>query len=510
MVGGGVGQGVRASLESEVAAYTEHINNLLKADSDLAKLARYLPLAGTPEDFFGKCRDGVLLSHTVNAIKTNTIDFKKLALNINLAEVENGAAPGSKAIFEIQSNQNLFIDGAAKLGIKLVNIGAQDIIDSNADLVLGVVWQLVRFHLLQSVDMDSHPELIRLMEKGEALSTMVNLGPENLLMRWINYHLRRAGSTRKIVNFGESLKDSEALIILIGQVASKQVDQSQVAEILAVKDLEARAKALLDLADDLEVRKFTTVKDLIAGNARLNLGFVATIFNKFIGIRLPTEEEIAEMFSKFDAMQDKISDLENRLAERNQAARAEAEKATAVQTALQSAVGDLSSQVEKQANLLQQSEETIAITRQQGLNFSQQVARLENEIQQSKADLIKSGEEKLVSLQKRYDDMTAELQKRIEELQKEIIALKLERGGLIKDREGLEEKIKHMKELNELMTNKVYQIAEEMNASKKSGKNDRKLYRDRLPQAVQELDTLRSSVLTRMATLRGSDKKDSK
>jgi len=158
----------------------------------------------------------------------------------------------------------LFLEGAGKLGIKLVNIGAQDIINQKHDIVLGVVWQLIRFHLLQGVDFDGHPELIRLMEKGETLSGLLHIGPENMyvfsnfyfilfiddlgvcsLLRWINYHLRRAGSTKKVVNFSESLKDGDALTVLLGQVAPKQVEQSQVNEILALKDAEAKLKALL-------------------------------------------------------------------------------------------------------------------------------------------------------------------------------------------------------------------------------------------------------------------------
>ena len=58
---------------------TQHINNLLKTESELGKQANaYYPLAGTADDFFNKVRDGVLLSHTVNAIKHNTIDIKKV------------------------------------------------------------------------------------------------------------------------------------------------------------------------------------------------------------------------------------------------------------------------------------------------------------------------------------------------------------------------------------------------------------------------------------------------
>ena len=123
------------------------------------------------------------------------------------------------------------------------------------------------------------------------------------------------------------------------------------------------------------MRKFTTVKDLIGGNSRLNLGFVATIFNKYIGIRLPTEDEIAEMFSKFDAMQDKIAELEALLAQRDQSAKDEASKNAAVQQTFESAIQELHEKYDNQTQQLQQSEETVLVTKQQVGNLTSQVRR---------------------------------------------------------------------------------------------------------------------------------------
>ena len=181
----------KPDVESEVAAYVEHLNNLLKGDKDLA---HHLPLVGL--DLFDKVHDGILLSKVVNVLKPNTINTAKLTYNINMDELRNGVAPGSKAIFEATANQNAFIEGANKIGIKVVNIGAQDLIEGSQDLVLGIVWQLVRAHLLQNVDILAHPELIRLMERHENLRTLIDIGPESLLLRWFNYHLRRASVSR--------------------------------------------------------------------------------------------------------------------------------------------------------------------------------------------------------------------------------------------------------------------------------------------------------------------------
>lgn len=43
--------------------------------------------------------------------------------------------------------------GAKALGCKLVNIGNQDLLDGNVDLILGLVWQLIRCYLMRNVNL---------------------------------------------------------------------------------------------------------------------------------------------------------------------------------------------------------------------------------------------------------------------------------------------------------------------------------------------------------------------
>lgn len=295
-------------LEAECLAYTEHMNNLLKNDADLSK---YLPVEGT--QLFSAVKDGVLLTKLVNAIKPGSAAVAKLNRDININKVAN-PEPGSKDVFKTTENQNIFLEAVNKLGgIKIVNIGAQDIIDGKEDLVLGLVWQIIRAHLLQDVNILSHPELIRLLKPGESIQTLLDMGSEALLLRWFNYHLKRAGSKREVLNFSESIKDSENYLVLMKQIAPKIVDASLVQGALESNNNEIRAVTVLDLAEKLNSRKFVTVKNIVNGNARLNLAFTATLFNNHIGIRLPTEEEIAALFDKVEALTAQVAELQTAL-----------------------------------------------------------------------------------------------------------------------------------------------------------------------------------------------------
>jgi hypothetical protein len=53
----------------------------------------------------------------------------------------------------------------------------------------------------------------------------LQVAPEQNLLRWFNFHLRRAGSPKQVTNFGPDLKDSEAYILLFTQVAPQCADR---------------------------------------------------------------------------------------------------------------------------------------------------------------------------------------------------------------------------------------------------------------------------------------------
>lgn len=47
--------------------------------------------------------------------------------------------------------------------------------------------------------------LIGLLSDGEELEQLMKLSPEDLLLRWVNYHLNNAG-WKKISNFSQDIK----------------------------------------------------------------------------------------------------------------------------------------------------------------------------------------------------------------------------------------------------------------------------------------------------------------
>jgi hypothetical protein len=259
--------------DEEKASFTDHINSVLKNDKDLSHLN--FPLNPDSMDLFNAVKDGILLCKLINTAVKGTIDERA----INKGKGLN--------TFKVTENQNLVVNSAKAIGCSVVNIGANDLIEAKVHLVLGLIWQIIRIGLLSAINLKNHPYLIRLLEPGETLEDLLKLSPEQILLRWVNFHLKAAGSSRRVHNFSGDIKDSEVYTILLNQLAPKQCDKRALQESNTTK----RAEIVLDNADKINCRKFLRPKDIVNGNGKLNLAFVANLFNTIPGLE-PVEEVI--------------------------------------------------------------------------------------------------------------------------------------------------------------------------------------------------------------------------
>lgn len=100
----------------------------------------------------------------------------------------------------------------------------------------------------------------------------------------------------RVANFSQDVKDGENYTVLLNQLAPETCSRSP----LQTRDLLQRAEEVLQNADKLDCRKFLTPTSLVAGNPKLNLAFVAHLFNTHPGLDPITEEEKLEV-EDFDA-----------------------------------------------------------------------------------------------------------------------------------------------------------------------------------------------------------------
>lgn len=172
--------------EDERTEFTRHINAVLAGDPDIG---HRLPFPTDTFEMFDECKDGLVLAKLINDSVPDTIDER--VLNREGKKIKKLNA------FHMTENNNIVIESAKGIGCSVVNIGSGDIIEVREHLILGLIWQVIRRGLLGKIDIKLHPELYRLLEEDETLEQFLRLPPEQILLRWFNYHLKAAGWQRR-------------------------------------------------------------------------------------------------------------------------------------------------------------------------------------------------------------------------------------------------------------------------------------------------------------------------
>uniref|UniRef100_A0A3P8WXZ9 Plastin-3 n=1 Tax=Cynoglossus semilaevis TaxID=244447 RepID=A0A3P8WXZ9_CYNSE len=250
--------------DQERFAFANYINSSLETDPDCAHI---LPINPNTGALFQAVADGILLCKLINMSVPETIDER----TINKKKLTP---------FTTQENLNLALNSASAIGCQVVNIGAQDLKEGKPHLVLGLLWQIIKIGLFADIELSRNEALAALLKEGETLEDLMKLSPEELLLRWANFHLQKVGMT--ISNFSGDIK--------VGDHPRIQIDMFGKNE----KSLERRAENMLEQADRLGCRQFVTAKDVVSGNPKLNLAFVATLFNKYPALTRPEEGDWGE------------------------------------------------------------------------------------------------------------------------------------------------------------------------------------------------------------------------
>jgi len=251
-------------VDEEQVAFANWINKNMLPDPDCKK---YLPLDPNSKDLYTKTGDGILYCKLINVSVPNTVDERAMNKGAKLT------------VFQVHENLTLALNSATAIGCYIVNIGADDLRDGKPHLVLGLLWQIIRIGLLSEINLAENPNLAVLLLDGESLDDLRKLSPEQLLIRWVNYHLNRSGCGRQITNLTTDIKDSVVYTHLLYMIAPKESGVNENA--LGEHDLRYRAELTLQEADKIGCRHFVSPDDVVNGNYKLNLAFVANLFNNY-------------------------------------------------------------------------------------------------------------------------------------------------------------------------------------------------------------------------------------
>ncbi|XP_016446607.1 fimbrin-5-like [Nicotiana tabacum] len=263
--------------ESEKTSYVAHINSFLRDDKFLKD---YLPIDPSTNALFDLAKDGVLLCKLINVAVPGTIDERA----INTKKVLNP--------WERNENHTLCLNSAKAIGCTVVNIGTQDLVEARPHLVVGLISQIIKIQLLADLNLKKTPQLVELVEDSKDVEELLGLPPEKVLLKWMNFHLKKAGYKKQVNNFSSDLKDGEAYAHLLNVLAPEHGTTTT----LDAKDPTERANLILEQAEKMDCKRYVTPQDIVEGSTNLNLAFVAQIFQHRNGLSVDTKKiSFAEM-----------------------------------------------------------------------------------------------------------------------------------------------------------------------------------------------------------------------
>ncbi|KYQ55364.1 Plastin-2 [Trachymyrmex zeteki] len=253
----------------EQLAFSDWINTNLSHDPDLKHL---LPIDPEGKALYDKVKDGILLCKIINHSCPDTIDER----TINKKNL---------TLYKKHENLTLALSSAQAIGCNIINIDAHDLTKGSPHLVLGLLWQIIRIGLFNQITLENCPGLATLLQEGERIEDLLKLSPEAILLRWVNHHLENAGIARRCNNFQSDITDSEIYTYLIKQIAPNSAGVTL--EALMEPNHMSRAEIMLQQAAKLGCRTFVTPSDVVNGIYKLNLAFVANMFNNYPGLDKP-------------------------------------------------------------------------------------------------------------------------------------------------------------------------------------------------------------------------------
>lgn len=111
---------------------------------------------------------------------------------------------------------------------------------------------------------------MRLLKDDEKLEDLLKMKPEDILLRWFNFHLKAAGHKDEIHNFGKDIEDSTKYTVLLHQL-NKECTTTALNE----TDLTKRATHVLENSTKkLGVESIITPSDIVKVKIKLSLSII--------------------------------------------------------------------------------------------------------------------------------------------------------------------------------------------------------------------------------------------
>jgi len=206
-------------------------------------------------NLYEDCQDGLVLLKVMDKVKPGLVDWKGVE-----------KAPNNK--FKKVSNCNYVIVLGRSLKFSLVNIGGQDIATGNKKLLLGLVWQLMRFHTL------------RFLAEVQAKRFGGVEVTDQMLIDYVNNRVATAGRSSRMASFKDSsLSTGMFFLDLLWAIESRIINMDFITAGDTKENQLLNAKYAISVARKLGAVVFLLPEDIQEVKPKMILTFVASIMS---------------------------------------------------------------------------------------------------------------------------------------------------------------------------------------------------------------------------------------
>lgn len=170
------------------------------------------------QNLFEDLRDGVIILQAFDKVIPGSVVWRRVSKPkfveqpVELAEGEEPKPPLSR--FKMVENTNYAVDLAKSNRMQIVGIQGADIVDGSKTLTLGLVWQLMRRNIVQT--------LASLSKGGREVT-------DSDIIKWANDTVKKAGKSSSMRSFKDpGIKNAVFFLDLLDSLKPGYVDYSLV------------------------------------------------------------------------------------------------------------------------------------------------------------------------------------------------------------------------------------------------------------------------------------------
>ncbi|KAJ3431688.1 fimbrin-1 [Anaeramoeba flamelloides] len=285
----------------------KYINSELSSDLELKGV---LPIGAKTSDLSMAVENGLLLCKLINKCFPNTIDERVLNhFKDNSQAIKSVRKKSRKQMVNDNKNKNitddsddnddddddkdeeeiifneirlsklenhtLCINSAKAIGCQVFGIEPKALLEGDLQACIHMAWEIIKQGLLSRINLKSHPELFVLCNKSENIQDLIKIAPEEIILRWVNYHLKKISIKKKVNKFGTEFKDSTIYALLLSQIAP---NKCPIRPFFETNDLDKRAHLVVKYAKRIHATQFISNECIVTGNEKLSLAFLAHLF----------------------------------------------------------------------------------------------------------------------------------------------------------------------------------------------------------------------------------------